>query len=74
LSGADGLGVPIALWQMGDLIVQAHLLNVPANTPPGTYWIQTGVYRFDTLERYRILKDNQAVGDRLILTAIEVKP
>lgn len=74
VSGADGLGVPIETWQAGDVIVQAHWLNVPSDVAPGTYWIETGVYRLDTLERYRILQEGQPVGDRLLLTAIEVTP
>ena len=73
VSGGDGLGVPIEVWQAGDVIVQAHRLNVQDATP-GTYWIETGVYRLDTLERYRVLQENQAVGDRLLLAPIEVKP
>jgi len=55
------------------VIVQAHRLKVQDATP-GTYWIETGVYRLDTLERYRVLQENQAVGDRLLLAPIEVKP
>jgi len=74
VSGADGLGVPIETWQAGDMIVQAHWLNVPSDVAPGTYWIETGVYRLDTLERYRVLQQDQFVGDRLLLTAIEVAP
>jgi len=68
----DGLGVPTETWQTGDLIVRAHYLNVPIGTVPGTYWIETGLYRLDTLERYRILQEGQVVGDRLMLTSIEV--
>jgi hypothetical protein len=74
LATGDGLDVPIESWSVGDLIVQAHWLDVPKDVAPGTYWIQAGLYRLDNMERYRILKENQAVGDRLILTSIEVKP
>jgi hypothetical protein len=74
ISGGDGLGVPIEVWQTGEVIVQAHTMHVPRNITPGIYWIETGVYRLDTLERYRILQGDQAVGDRLLLASIEVKP
>jgi len=74
VSGSDGLGVPTQVWQAGDTIVQAHWLNVPKDIAPGSYWVQTGIYRLDTLERYRILREGQAVGDRLLLTSIEVMP
>jgi hypothetical protein len=74
VSGADGLGVPMELWQTGDMIVQAHWLDIPKNAAQGTYWIQTGVYRLDNMERYGILQGGQAVGDRLLLAPVEVKP
>jgi hypothetical protein len=74
VSGSDGLGVPIEMWRSGDLIVQEHELHVPKDAATGTYWIETGVYRLDTMERYRILQEGQAVGNRLLLTSIEVKP
>jgi hypothetical protein len=73
VSGADGLGVPIEVWQVGDTIVQEHVFKTQ-DLAPGTYWVETGVYRLDTLERYRILQEGQAVGDRLLLSSIEVKP
>jgi hypothetical protein len=73
ISGSDGLAVPTEMWQTGDTIIQAHWLDIPQNLASGDYWIETGVYRLDTLERYRILKDNQAVGDRLILASINPK-
>jgi hypothetical protein len=62
------------MWRSGDLIMQEHKLRLPKDVAPGTYWIETGMYRLDTLERYRILQEGQAVGDRLLLTSIEVKP
>ena len=73
VSGSDGLGVPIEVWQVGDTIVQKHVFRTQ-DLAPGTYWIETGVYRLDTMERYRILQEGQAVGDRLLLSSIEVKP
>jgi hypothetical protein len=73
VSGADGLGVPIEVWQVSDTIVQKHVFKT-RDLAPGTYWIETGVYRLDTLERYLILQEGQTVGDRLLLSSIEVKP
>jgi hypothetical protein len=72
VSGSDGLGVPIEVWQDGDTIVQAHWMRLPKDTAPGTYWIETGIYRLDTLERYRVLQEGRAVGDRLMLAPVEV--
>jgi len=73
VSGCDGLGVPIEVWQSDDLIVQAHWLDVPQGLARGTYWIETGVYRLDTLERYFVSQGEQAVGNRLVLAQLCVE-
>jgi len=49
---ADGLGVPIEQWQVGDVVVQRHRLAIPLDTPPGNYQLVTGAYWLDTLERW----------------------
>jgi hypothetical protein len=73
VSSDDGLGVPIEAWQVGDTIVQKHRFKTQ-DLAPGRYWVETGIYRLDTMERYRILQGDQVVGDRLLLTSVEVKP
>ncbi len=66
----DGLGVPIKAWQPGDVIVQRHRLDVPPDNASGPYWVQTGAYWLDTMERWPILVSGQAVGARLLLTEV----
>ena len=48
----DGLGFPVEQWQPGDVIVQRHLLSIPADARPGTYTVITGAYWLDTMERW----------------------
>lgn len=50
----DGLGFPIEQWQPGDVIVQQHVLAVPAEAQPGAYTVITGAYWLDTLERWTV--------------------
>jgi hypothetical protein len=70
----DGLGVPIESWQPGDVFVQRHTLTVPKDTPPGSYWIQTGVYWLDDALRERwATHDARTSGDRVLLTALDVR-
>jgi 4-amino-4-deoxy-L-arabinose transferase-like glycosyltransferase len=45
----DGLGVPLSQWESGDLIIQKHILEIPAETPSGTYTIVTGAYQLDDM-------------------------
>jgi len=66
----DGLGVPIEVWQPGDVIVQRHRLAISRDSVSGLYWLQTGAYWLDTMERWPILINNRAVGDRLLLAEI----
>jgi hypothetical protein len=74
VAGGDRLGVPIEVWQVGDVIWQSHRMDLPQNLAPGTYWIETGLYRLDTMERYHVLQDGQPAGDRLLLASVEVRP
>jgi hypothetical protein len=71
----DGLGVPIENWQVGDVIIQRHLLEIPPDTATGTYWVQIGVYTTADLRRLGIASDAQpspGAGDRLLLERVEV--
>ena len=48
----DGMGVPIAGWQVSDLIVQHHDLRLPPDAAPGAYTIHIGGYWLDTMGRW----------------------
>jgi hypothetical protein len=69
----DGLGVPWHQLQPGDLLVQRHDLSLPADLPPGTYWLHTGAYQLETLERFPVLGGDALAADRLLLTTVEVR-
>jgi len=73
ITGNDGLGVPIDQWQPGDVIVQHHELELPPGTA-GRYYLQTGVYWSDSLERWGVLDRGLIVGDRLLVGEIQVEP
>jgi len=68
----DGLGVPVESWRIGDVIVQQHVLEIPPDAAPGTYWAQTGAYTLADLQRFAIRSDGQLVGDRIVLARLEV--
>jgi hypothetical protein len=52
LAVGDGLGVPLDQWQIGDIIVQRHPLNIPADAASEQYVVYTGGYWLDTMERW----------------------
>jgi hypothetical protein len=68
----DGLGVGIDQWQPGDVIVQRHTFEIPAQAPLGTAWLQVGAYTLPDVERLPVLLDGAAVGDRLVVGQVEV--
>ena len=70
IATGDGLGVPIEVWEPGDVIVQRHHLALAEDGPTGPYWLQTGVYWLDTLERWPVVVDGQVLGDRFLLTTV----
>ena len=70
---ADGLGVPIEQWQVGDVIVQRHEIKIPSDAPAGNYQLLTGAYWLDTLERWPILSISRSGADTLTLPSITVE-
>jgi hypothetical protein len=67
LAQHDGLGSPPQGWATGDLIVQKHVLSLPANLSPGLYKLFLGVYNAPAGPRLSV-----ASGDRLLLPPVEV--
>jgi hypothetical protein len=72
LAVGDGLGVPVEQWQPGDLIVQSHALQLPADIPAGEYWLQTGAYWLDTQERWSLQLSDDSTSDHLLLDKITI--
>lgn len=68
----DGLGVPVHAWQVGDVIVQRHVLRVEPGVPAGAYVAQAGVYWLDTLERWQIATGPDEGAQSVPLMTIEV--
>jgi serine/threonine-protein kinase len=70
VSQHDGLpanGVrPTDTWTPGDRISDDHELSIPADTPPGEYWLRVGMYNSDG--RLAVTDPGQAsVADDVIL-------
>lgn len=67
----DGLGFPPHSWYTGDRMVHVHHLQTAVSLFPGTYWVQFGLYRRETGERWLL---NDELGDRLVIGPITVQP
>jgi len=69
---ADGLGVPLEVWQVGDVVVQYHDFSLTPDLAGEVYWLQTGVYWLDTLERQEVTGPGADTGDRILLGEIQL--
>ncbi len=54
ISQADRLDAPSWQWKAGDRFAQIHELTIPAETPPGSYWLAIGLYRREDLNRMQV--------------------
>jgi len=66
---------PTTGWRAGEVIVDEHAIPIATDAPPGAYRIEVGLY--DPLSGARLAvvgPDGAAVGDHVIVTAIEVVP
>ncbi len=70
----DGLGFTSDQWQVGDIFIQRSLLEIPAATPGGTIWIQTGLYTWDNLQRLEVTQNGNTIGDSLRLAQLSIEP
>jgi len=60
---ADGLGVSHLALRAGDIIVQRHRFPKPQEGID--YWLRTGAYWLDSMERWRV--DGAADADALLI-------
>jgi len=72
---ADGLGVPVEVWQVGDVLVQYHRFPLAPDlwgNNERRAWLQTGVYWLDTLERQEVTGPGQDTGDHILLGEVRL--
>jgi len=69
---ADGLGVPVEQWQVGDVIVQRHHFAIPEDAAPGEYALYIGAYWLDTLERW-VVREGGEESDQVEVGVVEVR-
>ncbi len=61
LTQRDALEAPSWDWQVDDIIVQVHIIEVPAGTLPGTYEAITGIYDRSSGERLSVIDPSGAI-------------
>jgi hypothetical protein len=66
---------PTTGWAPGEVVADAHVLDVPADAPPGEYTLIAGMYEEGTLQRLALLDQGSgtAVGDHVQLEGVTVE-
>jgi hypothetical protein len=62
---------PTTRWEPGQIIVDPHLITIPADTPAGSLQLLTGMYDLITQVR---LPRSDTLGDTIYLTDIIIRP
>jgi len=65
---------PTTLWVPGEIVVDPYQIPVAADTAPGKYTIEVGLYDPRTMQRLPVYDPAGALGDRVLLARVEVVP
>jgi hypothetical protein len=72
-SDAPPTGDSTSQWRPTRQYVHATVLPIDANTPPGTYRLEIGLYNAATMERVLVLDtNNQPSGDKLMIEPFNI--
>jgi 4-amino-4-deoxy-L-arabinose transferase-like glycosyltransferase len=71
----DGGHYPTGTWQPGEVILDQHALAIPADTPPGEYTLEAGLYLLSTMGRLPAVdaSGRPLPGDAAFLGTLEVR-
>jgi hypothetical protein len=67
---------PTTVWQPGEVVDDAYSMVIPADTPAGSYPLEVGMYRLETLTRLPAIDTGgqRLPDDRILLAEITVLP
>lgn len=67
---------PTAGWAPQQIVVDPHPLTIDSGAPPGPYRLRVGLYRGDTGQRLRLLRDGKTtvLADSVTLSSMRVMP
>jgi hypothetical protein len=73
LGGSAPTHLWIPKWLPGQRLLDPYRLSLPADLPPGTYYVEVGLYEMVGQRRLHLSDDaGNLIGDRLILGPIQV--
>jgi hypothetical protein len=68
----DRLDAPAWNWHAGDIFAQVHRFQMDADSPPGLYPLEVGIYTDHDLARLPIIVDGAPKEDHVLLQPLEI--
>ena len=67
----DDGGLPTSVWLEGEFVSDEHVLELPAEIPPGDYRLEVGLYAADTMARLPVLDDSgEVIANSIVLEPV----
>jgi hypothetical protein len=60
-SQPQGGAYPTSIWDTGAVVADTHLLSLPSDMQPGSYWLRVGLYLLETAVRLQVDGDGDSV-------------
>jgi 4-amino-4-deoxy-L-arabinose transferase-like glycosyltransferase len=58
---------PTTGWLPGEYLTDAYILFIPADAPPGQYWLEIGLYDVNDSPRLPVVEGGEIIGDHIFL-------
>lgn len=74
LAQDDHAGFPSGYWQTGDLVLSRFVIDVPGDTPAGTYQLRAGMYSYPDITVAPVVDPSGTpIDDGVMLTTVSVQ-
>jgi len=68
----DRLDAPAWNWHAGETFVQLHRFQIDADSPPGLYRVEVGIYAREDLTRLPVIVNGVEIDDHILLQSLRV--
>ncbi len=72
VAATDALGVPVAAWQRGLVFVQQHIIQIPPETPEGSYPLTVRLWQPENGFRYPVFESGNREVTGITLQLVDI--
>jgi hypothetical protein len=66
---------PTTAWEVGEIVRDQYEVPISPETPPGTYYVVTGMYLVESGQRLSVVDEGgKVVDDRIMLIEVQITP